>query len=157
MKLNYIKTLIILFITFNLNAQIIETKKIHSDYHFFHNGNKLTINEMLKIMKNNKESYKLMKSARLENYFISGISLTGSVITGISLGNLIVGNKANWPLIGIGSGLMISNFIFYKKNISKRLKAVDIYNNSLSISSSNFKPEFQIISNINGIGLIMSF
>lgn len=157
MKLNYIKALIILFITFNLSAQKIETKKTHRNYHFFQNGNKLTINEMVKIMKNNKESYKLMKSARLENYFISGVGLTASVITGISLGDLIAGNKPNWTLIGIGSGLMMSDFIFYKKNINKRLKAVDIYNNSLSISSSNFKPKFEITLNINTIGLVMSF
>lgn len=158
MKLKYIIALTTLFLTINLSAQKIEIKKTHrGHYGFYQNGNKLTINELVNIMKNNKESYKLMKSARLENYFISSAGLTGSVITGISLGKLLTGKKPNWASIGIGSGLMLSGIIFSKKNIDKRLKAVDIYNNSLSVSSSNFKPKFQIKLNTNAFGLVMSF
>ncbi len=156
---------IFLILTFALvaiiscNAQKIEIKKVFGGgYLYKQNGNRITMNNLVKAMESNTEAFTLMKKAQSNTILATVIGGLGGALIGFPIGTALGGGKANWTLAGIGAGLAaISIPISAKANKNAR-KAVEIYNASLNTTSYHqFKPELRIVANRNGVGLAMTF
>tara|TARA_B110000977_G_C11034475_1_gene476512 strand:+ start:1585 stop:1797 length:213 start_codon:yes stop_codon:yes gene_type:complete len=68
------------------------------------------------------------------------------------------GGNANWTLAGIGTGLVIIGIPISSGVNRDAKKAIELYNSSSSSTSyKQFKPEFKILANGNGIGIGIHF
>ena len=113
---------------------------------------------MLKTMESNKNAYELMKKAQTTNSLAHVFAGVGGFLIGFPIGQSLGGGDANWALAGIGAGIATIGFTISSKAYKRANQAVELYNDSLDATSSNeFKPEFQVIANKNGVGLSMSF
>ncbi len=150
-------TIIIVSITIS-NAQKISIEKTFGGLKFTQSGKDLTMNELVSTMKSNQNSYKLIKSANSNNLLAQVIGGIGGGLIGYPIGTAIGGGKPNWTLAGIGAGLVGISIPISSNVTRKAKKAVEIYNSSLNpTTSTNFNPNFKILTNSNGIGLSMNF
>jgi outer membrane lipoprotein SlyB len=133
-------------------------EKIFGGYKYTQKGNQMTMKDLVKTMESNKQAFELIRKAQSSNTLASIIAFTGGGLVGWPIGTAIGGGDANWTLAGIGAGL-IAIGIPISSNVNKKTKqAVDLYNSSLSSTSFyEFRPEFKVIANGNGIGLSMNF
>lgn len=140
------------------NAQKIETKKVFGGYKYTLEGKNMTMNNLVNVMKSNPEALKLIKKARSNNVIASILGGAGGALIGFPLGAAVAGGEANWTLVGIGAGLVAVSIPISTGVNKTTKKAVELYNSSLtSTSYYQFKPEFKIVANENGIGLSMNF
>lgn len=140
------------------NAQKIEMKKVFGGYQYTQDGNKMTMGKLVKVMESNSDALKFMKKAKSNNVLASILGGAGGALIGFPIGTAIGGGKANWTLVGIGAGLVAISIPISSGVNKNAKKAVELYNSSLnSTSYFEFKPEFKIVANGNGIGLSMSF
>ncbi|MGG8495594.1 hypothetical protein ACQY1Q_04190 [Tenacibaculum sp. TC6] len=154
-----IYTLVFVFtsITF-CNAQKIETEKIFGGYRYTQNGKTLTMNNLTVLMQSNKQALELLKKAKTNNTLAYILGGAGGILIGIPLGQSIGGGEANWTLAAVGAGIIVTAIPIASSANKKTKQAIELYNSSLqSTSSFNFKPEFTIIANGNGIGISMHF
>ncbi|UKM65535.1 hypothetical protein GSB9_02105 [Flavobacteriaceae bacterium GSB9] len=149
---------IVLGIATFCNAQNIEMEKVFGGYKYTQNGRLMKMKDLVKTMKSNEQAFDFIKKAQT-NYTIASIfGGAGGFLVGWPLGTAISGGDANWALAGVGAGL-IAIAIPFSSGANKNAKqAVELYNTSLkSTSFYEFKPEFNVIANGNGIGLSMHF
>jgi len=140
------------------NAQKIEMEKIFGGYKYTQNGNQMTMKNLVKTMESNKQAFDLIKKAQSNNTLASIIGFAGGGLIGWPIGTAIGGGDANWTLAGIGAGLVAIGIPISSSANKKTKQAVELYNSSLnSTSFYEFKPEFKVIANGNGIGLSMNF
>ena len=154
-----ILTLILALTTMTIcNAQKIEMKKVLGGYHYTQNGNRMTMGKLVNAMESNSEALTFMKKAKSNNVLASILGGAGGALIGFPIGTAIGGGDANWTVAGIGAGLVAIG-IPISSGVNKNVnKAVELYNSSLnSTSYYEFKPEFKIVANRNGIGLSMNF
>jgi len=154
-----ILSLIIALTTITIcSGQKIEMEKVFGGYKITQNGNQMTMKSLVKTMESNQEAFDLIKKAKSSNTIASILAFSGGGLIGWPLGTALGGGKANWALAGIGAGL-VAITIPISSGINKKLKqSVELYNSSLnSTSFNNFKPQFEIIGNKNGVGLLMNF
>ena len=156
------KKLIILIIgIFFLNAsfaQEIEMKLNLLGYKFVQDGEKLNWKGLVKATESNTEVNLLIKKAKSQNTISTIAGLVGGGLIGIPIGQSTTPREPNWTLAYIGGGIMAIGIPFSFSAINNANKGVDKYNLSLrSTSTFEFKPEFNIIANGNGIGLSMNF
>jgi outer membrane lipoprotein SlyB len=154
-----ILTLILALATITIcNAQKIEMKKVFGGYQYTQDGNQMTMGKLVKAMESNSEALKFMKKAKSNNVIASIISGAGGALIGFPIGTAIGGGDANWTLAGIGAGLVAISIPISSGVNKNAKKAVELYNSSLnSTSYYEFKPEFKIVANGNGIGLSVNF
>lgn len=154
-----ILTLIFALATLTLcNAQKIEMEKVFGGYKFTQNGNQVTMKDLVKTMESNEQAFDLIKKAHLNNTLSSIIGFAGGGLIGWPIGTAIGGGEANWTLAGIGAGLVAISIPFSSSANKKAKQATELYNSSLnSTSFYEFKPEFEVLANANGIGLSMNF
>ena len=154
-----ILTLILALATMTIcNAQKIEMKKVFGGYHYTQNGNRMTMGKLVNAMESNSEALKFMKKAKSNNVLASILGGAGGALIGFPIGTAIGGGYANWTLVGIGAGLVAIGIPISSGVNKNGKKAVELYNSSLnSTSYYEFKPEFKIVANGNGIGLSMNF
>ena len=152
-------TLILALITMTIcNAQKIEMKKIFGGYQYTQNGNRMTMGKLVKTMDANSDALKFIKKAKSNNVFASILGGAGGALIGFPIGTAIGGGDANWTLAGIGAGLVAIGIPISSGANKNAKKAVELYNSSLnSTAYYEFKPEFKIVANGNGIGLSMNF
>ena len=156
---NTILTLIFALTTITIcNAQKIEIEKVFGGYQYTQNGNKITINELVKAMESNSEALVFMKKAKSNNVLALILrGAGGTLITLLPLPALPDGD-VKWTLAGIGVGLVAIGFTISSGVNKNTKKAIDLYNSSLNATSFfEFKPEFKIVTTGNGIGLSMNF
>ena len=140
------------------NAQKIEMKKVLGSYQFTQNGKKISYSSLVKLMESNSEAHNLMKKSKSNNTIASILGGAGGALIGFPLGTAAGGGNANWTLAGIGAGLVALGSPISSSANRNGKKAVELYNSSLNSSSYyQFKPEFKIIANGNGIGLTLNF
>jgi len=156
------KKIIILIIgIFLINTsfgQEIEMKLNLLGYKFVQNGQKLNWKELVNATESNLEANLLIKKAKSHNTISNILAFVGGGLTGIPIGQSINDRKPNWTLAYIGGGIAVIGIPFSFGAFNNVNKGVDKYNLSLkSASSLEFKPEFKIIANGNGIGLSMNF
>ena len=140
------------------NAQQIEMEKVFGGYKYTQNGKLMKMKDLVKTMESNQQAFDLIKKAQSNNTISSIFSGAGGFLVGWPIGSALGGGDANWTLAGVGAGL-IAIAIPFSSGANKNAKqAVELYNSSLnSTSFYEFKPEFKIIGNGNGIGLSMNF
>ena len=101
-------------------------------YHFYQGSRMLSVKEVISTMKSNKEAHQQMKSARLNNrlgHFTGGI---GGWLFGWQVGTALVGEEPNLKSGGVGLGLIVVSFNYYKRGFKKARKAVNTFNSGLS-------------------------
>lgn len=158
MKKTILSLLIVLVTTTICDAQKIEMEKVFGGYKYTQNGIMLTMNDLVKTMESNQQAFELIKEAQSCNVLASIIGGAGGALIGFPLGTAAGGGEANWTLAGIGAGLVVIGIPISSKVNKKSKRAVEIYNTGLDTTSFNeFKPEFKILANGNGIGLSMRF
>ena len=150
-------TLALATLTF-CNAQQIEMEKVFGGYKFTQNGKNLKMGELVKTMESNQQAFDLIKKSQSNNTLPSIIGFVGGGLIGWPIGTAIGGGDANWTLAGIGAGLVAIGIPISSSANKKAKQAVELYNSSLNLTSFyEFKPEFKVIANGNGIGLSMNF
>lgn len=154
-----ILTLTFAFATMTLCiAQQIEMTKVFGGYKFTQNDKNLGMGGLVKTMESNQQAYKLIKKAQSNNTMATIIGFAGGGLIGWPIGTAVAGGDANWTLAGIGAGLIAIGIPIASSANKKAKQAVELYNSSLDATSHyEFKPEFKIIANGNGIGLTMHF
>ena len=109
-------------------------------------------------MKSNSEALKLMKKAKSNYNFGLILGGLGGGLIGYPIGTSLGGGDPNWTLAGVGAALVIISIPINTSINKNTQQAIELYNSSLDTTSFyNFKPEFTIIGNTNGIGISMSF
>ena len=140
------------------NAQQIEMEKVFGGYKYTKNGKLMKMKDLVKTMESNQQAFDLIKKAQSNNTIASIIGGAGGFLVGWPIGTAIGGGDANWSLAGVGAGLIAISIPFTSGSNKNGKQAVELYNSSLkSTSFYEFKPEFKVISNGNGIGLSMNF
>jgi len=140
------------------NAQQIEMEKVFGGYKYTQNGTVMKMKDLLKTMESNQQAFDLIKKAQSNNTVASIFGGAGGFLVGWTIGTSLGGGDANWTLAGVGAGLIVIAIPFSSGANKNAKQAVELYNSSLnSTSFYEFKPEFKIIGNGNGIGLSMNF
>ncbi|MDT0539074.1 hypothetical protein [Croceitalea sp. P059] len=154
-----IVTLILAIATMTFcNAQKIEMEKVFGGYKYTQDGNLMTMKGLVKTMESDQQAFDLIKKAQSNNTLASIIGFAGGGLIGWPIGTAIGGGDANWTLAGIGAGLVAIGIPIQSSVNKKTKQAVELYNSSLnSTTFYEFKPEFKVIANGNGIGLAMNF
>ncbi len=155
------KTIILIIGIFFINpsfGQEIEMKLNLLGYKFVQNGQKINWKELVNATESNSEANLLIKKAKSHNTISNILAFAGGGLIGIPIGQSMSDREPNWTLAYIGGGIAVIGIPFTFSALNKANKGVDKYNLSLkSASSFEFKPEFEIIANVNGIGLSMNF
>ena len=152
-----ILTFIVVVISTASYSQKINMETSFGGYKFTQNGETLKLSEVVNIMKSDNNAYELAKSAK-SNYVLSQImGGVGGFMVGWPLGTAIAGGKPNWILAGVGAGIIVVSIPITSSANKKMRKAINLYNSGISSTSYNFRPSFSFISNVNGIGLSISF
>lgn len=158
MKKTTVTLILALFTVSICTAQKIEVEKVFGGYKYTQNGNQLTMKQLVKTMESNKQAFDLIKKAQSNNTIASVLAFAGGGLIGWPIGTAVGGGDANWALAGIGAGIVAIAIPISSSANKKANQAISLYNDSLDATSSyQFKPEFKIIANTNGIGLSMSF
>lgn len=116
-------------------SQKIEASKVLGGYQFSQNGKILNTRQMVRIMEPNQLAYPMMKKARSTTTIASIIGFAGGGAMGYSLGGAIGGGKVNWPLLGIGAGIIGLGIPISINAKNQARRAVQQYNSSLSVRS----------------------
>ena len=140
------------------SAQQIEIKKNFWGYKFIQNEKSLSMNGLARTMINNEEAHSLIKKAKKKIVIANITAVAGGLLIGLPIGTAARGNDADWNLALIGSGFVAVSIPLSISATRNTKKAIEIYNSSLeSTAYKNFKPQFNIVSNANGVGLSMKF
>ncbi len=139
-------------------AQQIEIKKVFGGYKYYQDGENLRIGKLVKIMESNPQAFGIIKKAQSNNTIAYIMGVTGGGLIGWQTGTNSAGGDANWALAGLGAGLIVVGIPISLGVEKKKKQAVELYNSSLNSTTNNeFKPEFKVMTNGNGIGLSMIF
>lgn len=146
------KILAILFLTVlsssMANAQKIEMEKVFGGYQFKQEGKTLLLKDMQEIMKENKEAFELVQSAKSNQTWALILGTAGGALVGFPIGTAIGGGDPEWALAGAGAALIVATIPIVKGFNRKTKKAVELYNDGISSTSYQFQPSFNL--KING-------
>ncbi|SDR66315.1 hypothetical protein SAMN05216503_0147 [Polaribacter sp. KT25b] len=149
--------LIAIFTFSNVNAQKIEVKKFFGENLFYQNGEKLTMNQLKEVLKNNKETLDLIKSAKHNYTWSSVLGFSGGALIGIPIGTAIGGGDPKWEIAGLGATLILVAIPLLNNYNKKSKAAVDLYNVGLPTVSASFQPEFNLNFKGSSLGIVMNF
>ncbi len=139
------------------NDSIIIKKGAFGGSEFHQNNKRLTMSQLVKILKPNELAYKDIKSAQTGNTFAAILGGAGGFLIGYTLGTSIGGGESNWAVAGIGAGLIVAAIPIGSSANKKAISAVNKYNEGLKTISFLDKTEWKIAYTDNGIGLLVSF
>ncbi len=138
-------------------AQQINMEKTFGGYKFTQDGKNLKFTEIVDIVKNNEDAYKLAKSAK-SNYTVAQIlGGAGGFLIGWPIGAALGGGDPDWTIAGIGAGLVAISIPFNSGANKKMKKAIEHYNSSLQNTSSIIKPQYRFLANAKGVGIGITF
>jgi hypothetical protein len=135
----------------------IVTKKVFGGYQFYQNEARLTMGQMVRIMKPNDMAYEEIKSAQTNNTISTVLGGVGGFMFGWSVGTALGGGEPNWTLAGIGAGLAIISIPLSKKSANQAISAVRLYNEGMLTSSVYGKPNLLLGTTPDGVGLTLRF
>ena len=157
MKRTFITLIGLLFLNISFGQEI----KMGMDlfgYKFEQNNRRLSWKELISETELNIEANLLIKKAKSQNTISSILAITGGGLIGVPIGQSTTNRKPNWILAYIGGGIVIIGIPISIKATKNVKEGIDLYNSSLnSTPFYEFKPEFEIIANENGVGLSMNF
>ncbi|WGH74750.1 hypothetical protein P8625_11740 [Tenacibaculum tangerinum] len=144
--------------SFFAQSQQIEKEKVFGGYKYSINGKAVSMKEMVNLMESDAKAMALMKKAKSNTTLATILGGAGGALIGFPVGAAIGGGEANWTIAGVGAGLIIVAIPIASGANKKANEAVDLYNASLDATSyNNFKPQFNMLINGNGVGISMSF
>lgn len=148
----------ITLLSFIGNAQKITIKKSWGSNICSIDGKKLKMSELVTLMKENTQNFKLISKAK-KNYTAASIfGAAGGALVGWPIGTSVGGGEPNWTLAGIGAGLIAISLPFNSKYNKSVKDAVDLYNSATNKTSHyEFQPRFQLNTSSNGIGVSLVF
>lgn len=124
----------------------------------FRGEKELNMDNLFNLMRPNKETFKLIVSARDCKFYSNVFALPGSVIIGFPIGTFLVTGDFNWPVFAIGAGLIGISIPLHFKYIKQRERAINSYNESLNLTEyKKDKIDFSMAINTNGFGFRLSF
>ncbi|MFK8059030.1 MAG: hypothetical protein AB8B78_02970 [Polaribacter sp.] len=141
----------------SITAQKIEMKKVFGSYTFSQNDKMLTLSQMQEVMKDNKEAFELVKSAKSNQTWGMILGGAGGALIGYPIGTAIGGGEPKWALAGAGVALIVATIPIVKGFNKKTKKAVELYNANAPSVSSNFNPTFNLNIKGTSLGLLMNF
>ena len=140
-----------------INAQKIEMKKVFGGYVFSQNDSNLTLSQMQEVMKDNKQAFDLVKSAKSNQTWGMILGTAGGALVGFPIGTAIGGGEPKWALAGAGAALIVASIPIVKGFNRKTKEAVDLYNAGMPSVSSYFNPSFNFNVKGSSMGISMSF
>lgn len=141
----------------SVNAQKIEMKKTFGGYTFSQNDQMLTLSKMQEIMKDNKEAFNLVKSAKSNLTWGMILGAAGGALVGYPIGTAIGGGDSEWALAGVGAALIVATIPIIKGFNKKTKKAVELYNTNSPHLSSGFQPQLNLNFKGLSMGVSMTF
>lgn len=147
----------VLLTALQFNAQKIEINKVFGGYQFTQNDKTLTLSQMQDIMKENKEAFALVQSAKANQTWAMILGAAGGGLIGFPIGTAIGGGDPEWALAGAGAALIVATIPIVKGFNRKTKKAVDLYNATYYTSNYQFKPSFNLNIKGTSLGLSMTF
>jgi hypothetical protein len=148
---------ITIFTFLNVNAQKIEVKKSFGENSYYQNGEKLTMNQLKEVLKNNTETLVLIKSAKSNYTWSSVLGVSGGALIGIPIGTVIGGGDPKWEVAGLGAVLILVAIPLLNNYNKKSKAAVDLYNAGLPAVSASFQPRFNLNFKGTSFGITMNF
>jgi len=123
----------------------------------FQGEKELNMDNLFNLMRPNKETFKLIVSARDCKFYSNVFAFPGSVIIGFPIGAFLVTGDFNWPVFAIGAGLIGISIPLHFKYIKQRERAINSYNESLNLTEyKKNKIDFSMAINSNGLGFRLS-
>jgi hypothetical protein len=127
----------------------------------YQNDKKISVSEVKELVKDNAELLKKISAAQTNRTVGAVVGYPGSFVFGYTLGQSLGSQNAavkpNWTVGGIGAvGMIIGMIMQYQGNAQVK-EVVEKYNAGINKTSYLFKPEFNVTSSENGIGLAMRF
>ena len=157
MKKNIILISTLFCITLSF-AQQIDMKVNIFGHKFTQDGERLSWRELADATESNLEANLLIKKAKSDHTISTILNIVGGGLLGIPIGQSLSNEDPNWTLAYIGGGLTIISIPFTFSYFNKVNEGIDTYNLSLKTSSLyQFKPEFRVVANSNGLGLGIRF
>lgn len=138
-------------------SQSIEVDKKFIGYEFTLDENRLSLNDLEVLFKENEQSLSYLSKAKSQNNFSQIISGIGGFLIGWPLGTAIAGGDPEWAMAGVGAGLVAVSIPIYIKSQNNAEKAVKFYNANRSLAKSYFKPNLSLVASSNMLGIKMSF
>jgi hypothetical protein len=148
---------LVLTASMSLNAQKIEMTKVFGGYTFKQDGKNLLLKDMQEIMKDNKEAFDLVQSAKSNQTWSMVLGGIGGGLIGFPIGTAIGGGDPEWALLGAGAAILVATIPIVKGFNRKTSKAVQLYNDGITSNGYKFNPTLDLNLKGNGIGLTMSF
>ncbi|MCJ8163738.1 hypothetical protein MKJ04_02725 [Pontibacter sp. E15-1] len=159
----FLIALIFLFVvSLDLHSQSvskrIDIEKVFAGHRFSQDGHKLSADEMVMLMRENKEAYAIMRAAKSTSTIASILGGAGGFLIGYPVGSHIAGGEPNWAMAGIGAGLFVVSIPISIKFNRLSKNAVDLYNAGLyEAKLRQGKTEFLLGSTTNGHGVALNF
>jgi len=140
-----------------VNAQKIEMKKVFGGYTFSQNDKMLTLNQMQEVVKDNKQAFELVKSAKTNQTWGMVLGASGGALVGYPIGTAIGGGDPKWALAGVGAALIVATIPIIKGFNRKTKEAVELYNADMPNKTSYYKPTFNLNFKGSSMSLSMNF
>ena len=138
----------------NLSDSIFVKKSLGTS--FYHQGKKLTPNELSEITRSNANAYDEMKIARTNYGVANAFGAVGGALIGFPLGTSLGGGEPNWAIAGVGVGLVLVSVPFSVAYTKHAKYAINLYNSGLSQAYIR-KVDFRVGLSCNGFGVRMTF
>lgn len=140
-----------------LTRDSILMNKTFGGYQFYQGNTRLTMSQLVNIMKPNEQAWQLAKKAQSTNTLGTIIGFAGGALVGWPVGTALAGGDPEWVLAGIGAGLVVVAIPLSRK-VNKQIKqAVDVYNTPFRESSFWDKRELKFSVTGNGVGFVLNF
>jgi len=154
-KLSILAFFLILALPF-LNAQEIKQHRFQGGYRYTMGKEVLKLKNLADAVVADKEAYNLAIQAKSMSDLGFIMSAVGGGFIGAPIGKALAGGDPKWVSAGIGGGLALIGFQFYKISGDKAKTAIDIHNNNLSYQPS-VKPKVHLTAAADRLGFKIEF
>lgn len=135
----------------------IVVEKVSNNYVFSQNGQRLSMSQLVLVLKPNEMAYAQIKSAKSSYGFAQVLAYAGGFMVGYPLGTALGGGEPNWTMAGIGAGLIVVAIPLSKGASNKAKQAVDMYNEGLPPSVVSPTLQLNLSMTGSGLGLTLNF
>jgi hypothetical protein len=135
----------------------ITMKKVFGGYQFNQGEQRLSVKDLVDVVKPNEYAYSQMKAAQSNYNLASVIGFAGGFMVGWPVGSALAGGDPEWVLAGIGAGLIVVSIPLTNKFNKQAKQAVESYNGNLQTTSFWQKSELEFCMTGNGVGLALRF
>ncbi len=139
------------------NAQQIEIKKSFGEVQLYKDGLPLKMKDARKLMENQEAAIKDLRKAATNRTFAYIFGTIGGALIGYPVGTAIGGGDPEWALAGIGAGFVGLSIPFISGYNKRARNAAELYNASVTTTTSSFQPDVRFHVKGNGLSLVIEF